>query len=37
MSWIDQWLNKEEVKKALGVPLEREFESEYSTIAIFIS
>ncbi|PVF96556.1 peptidase S10, serine carboxypeptidase [Serendipita vermifera] len=27
MSWIDQWLNKEEVKKALGVPLERNFES----------
>jgi len=28
MQWIDQWLNKDEVKEALGVPMERNFESE---------
>ncbi|CCA72778.1 related to carboxypeptidase [Serendipita indica DSM 11827] len=27
MNWIDEWLNKEEVKKELGVPDDREFES----------
>lgn len=28
MSYIDEWLNKDEVKTALGVPVERTFESE---------
>jgi len=28
MKWIDEWLNKDEVKEALGVPMELEFESE---------
>ncbi|KAG8835541.1 hypothetical protein FRB91_001338 [Serendipita sp. 411] len=27
MNWIDEWLNKEEVKKELGVPHDRQFES----------
>lgn len=27
MGWIDEWLNKEEVKKALGAPANLKFES----------